>query len=210
MAGLAMQVAGSSRPASGAEHLFDHLWELEGLAPGAPDGPPASHGDRVGVATIAIVALYERLLRRELHRLDAEALVAAWPAWEAVERQVRAAHTTPGLDRAAVAESRAKHIDAEALARRLALLQERWPALRERLSVELVPAKRSTIGCAPPSVPRPRRKWACASTTSARPITAPARSAPATRPGSRARDRAPRGSGGRAARARRVWAPLRG
>lgn len=35
MAGLAMQVAHSSRPASGAEHYFSLLWELEGPAHGA-------------------------------------------------------------------------------------------------------------------------------------------------------------------------------
>ncbi len=31
MAGLSMQAARSSRPASGSEHLFSHLWEMEGV-----------------------------------------------------------------------------------------------------------------------------------------------------------------------------------
>jgi glycerol-1-phosphate dehydrogenase [NAD(P)+] len=44
MSELAMQVSGSSRPASGAEHYFSHLWELEGLAHGVEGGPPPEHG----------------------------------------------------------------------------------------------------------------------------------------------------------------------
>jgi glycerol-1-phosphate dehydrogenase [NAD(P)+] len=40
MSGLAMQAASSSRPASGAEHQFSHLWEMEGLGqdPRDPSG----------------------------------------------------------------------------------------------------------------------------------------------------------------------------
>jgi len=43
--GVAMSIAGSSRPASGAEHLFSH--QLDRLAPGA-----ALHGHQVGVGSI--------------------------------------------------------------------------------------------------------------------------------------------------------------
>jgi glycerol-1-phosphate dehydrogenase [NAD(P)+] len=55
---------------------------------------------------------------------------------------VRAAHTTPGLDQAAVTETMAKHVDADALGRRLGLLAERWPALRDRLGGQLIPPQR--------------------------------------------------------------------
>jgi glycerol-1-phosphate dehydrogenase [NAD(P)+] len=140
MAGLAMQVAVSSRPASGAEHYFSHLWELEGLAHGADGGPPPSHGYKVGVGSISIAAFYERILQRDLSAIDVEALRAAWPSWEEVEREVRAAHTTPGLAEAAPKESRAKYVDADELAQRLTRLRERWPALRERLERQLMTA----------------------------------------------------------------------
>ncbi|WP_227355497.1 NAD(P)-dependent glycerol-1-phosphate dehydrogenase [Haladaptatus salinisoli] len=43
--GVAMSIAGSSRPASGAEHLFSH--KLDRIAPGA-----ALHGHQVGVGSI--------------------------------------------------------------------------------------------------------------------------------------------------------------
>src|SRR5215217_5314350 len=139
-AGLAMQAHASSRPASGAEHQFSHLWEMEGL--GHDRRPPLSHGFKVGVGTVAIAALYERLLERDLADLDVEALTRAWPGPEQAEAAVRAAHTTPGLDEAAVAETLAKHPDPEALARRLARLADRWPELRERLRAQLLPADR--------------------------------------------------------------------
>jgi glycerol-1-phosphate dehydrogenase [NAD(P)+] len=140
LSGLAMQVAGSSRPASGAEHYFSHLWELEGLAHGVDGGPPPEHGLKVGVGSVAIAAFYERFLRRDLRDVDVDARRAAWPAWPEVERRVRAAHTTPGLDEAAVTQSRDKHIDAAQLADRLTLLRERWPELRDQLRAQLLPA----------------------------------------------------------------------
>jgi glycerol-1-phosphate dehydrogenase [NAD(P)+] len=140
MSGLAMQAHASSRPASGAEHQFSHLWEMEGL--GLDREPPLSHGFKVGVGSVAIAALYERLLDRDLAGLDVRRALDAWPSREQVERAVRAAHTTPGLDEAAVAESLAKHVDRDALGRRLALLTDRWPALRERLREQLEPAGR--------------------------------------------------------------------
>ena len=46
MSGVAMEVAGSSRPASGSEHLISHAYEQ--LAP-----TPSLHGLQVGVATLA-------------------------------------------------------------------------------------------------------------------------------------------------------------
>jgi len=50
--GVAMSIAGSSRPASGAEHLFSH--QLDRLAPGA-----ALHGHQVGVGSILTGYLHE-------------------------------------------------------------------------------------------------------------------------------------------------------
>jgi glycerol-1-phosphate dehydrogenase [NAD(P)+] len=49
--GVAMSIAGSSRPASGAEHLFSH--QLDRIAPGE-----ALHGHQVGVGTIMIEYLH--------------------------------------------------------------------------------------------------------------------------------------------------------
>ena len=138
MSGLAMQSYHSSRTASGAEHQFSHLWEGEGL--GRDDDPPLSHGFKVGVGSIAIAALYERVLDRDLGDLDIEAVRASWPTREELEREVRAAHTTSGLTEAAVDQSLSKYISDDELAERLELLREIWPDLREKVAEQLMPA----------------------------------------------------------------------
>lgn len=150
MSGLAMQAAASSRPASGAEHMFSHLWEMEGL--GHDEEPPLSHGFKVGVGSIAIAALYERVLERDLSDLDMETIVKRWSAWEEVEREVRATHTVPGLDEYAVAESYAKYVSAGQLEERLELLGRVWPDLRKRLEAQLMTAAElrdhlRSVGC---------------------------------------------------------------
>jgi glycerol-1-phosphate dehydrogenase [NAD(P)+] len=138
LSGLAMQAHQSSRPASGAEHQFSHLWEGEGL--GRDLDPPLSHGFKVGVGSIAIAALFERVLERDLSGLDVDERCAAWPAWEEVEERVRSAYAGSRLEEAAVNETRAKYVDAEGLRERLERLRGAWPELRGKVEAQLMPA----------------------------------------------------------------------
>ena len=68
--GVAMSIAGSSRPASGAEHLFSH--QLDRIAPGR-----ALHGHQVGVGSIMTAYLHDgpdglwEDIRAALESLDA-------------------------------------------------------------------------------------------------------------------------------------------
>ncbi len=59
LSGIAMQLFGNSRPASGAEHHISHLLEIdpEGLSLGCR----ASHGEKVGVGTLLASQEYHRL-----------------------------------------------------------------------------------------------------------------------------------------------------
>ena len=61
LSGLAMKLAGCSRPASGAEHVVSHYWECYKLARGIW---PEFHGKKVGVATLVLVKLYHNLADR--------------------------------------------------------------------------------------------------------------------------------------------------
>src|SRR4051794_8596800 len=140
MSGLGMQSYQSSRTASGAEHQFSHLWEMEGL--GKDADPPLSHGFKVGVGSVAIAAIYELLLERDLDDLDIEALRDSWPNREEMERSVREQHTNPELEEGAVEQTLAKYIGADELAGRLRLLGEVWPELREKVREQLMPAAR--------------------------------------------------------------------
>jgi glycerol-1-phosphate dehydrogenase [NAD(P)+] len=142
MSGLGMQSYQSSRTASGAEHQFSHLWEMEGLGHGeGHKGTPLSHGFKVGVGAVAIAALYELVLERDLGDLDIEALRDSWPTREAMERSVRSQHTSPDLERGAVEQTLAKYISPAELAQRLELLRDLWPGLREKVRVQLMPAE---------------------------------------------------------------------
>ncbi|MBR2428203.1 MAG: sn-glycerol-1-phosphate dehydrogenase [Lentisphaeria bacterium] len=64
--GYAMQMMKDSRPASGAEHLFSHVWEMEGLQ---LNGEDISHGFKVGVGTLASTLLLEYITNHKLHDL---------------------------------------------------------------------------------------------------------------------------------------------
>jgi glycerol-1-phosphate dehydrogenase [NAD(P)+] len=54
--GFAMQYYKNSRPVSGAEHLFSHVWEMEDLS---IDGLPVTHGHKVTIGTLAATAFTE-------------------------------------------------------------------------------------------------------------------------------------------------------
>lgn len=63
LSGLAMQLMGNSRPASGCEHHISHLIEMGPAA--FPFRSDALHGEKVGVGTILASDAYHRLLQIE-------------------------------------------------------------------------------------------------------------------------------------------------
>ena len=56
LSGIAMSYVGSSRPASGFEHYFSHLWEMMALERGIPF---ELHGIQVGVGTLQALRIYD-------------------------------------------------------------------------------------------------------------------------------------------------------
>src|SRR3989337_666649 len=65
--GVAMSIAGSSRPCSGSEHLFSHALDMI-------DCPHAMHGEQCGIGSIAITYLYGanwKRIRDTLKRIGA-------------------------------------------------------------------------------------------------------------------------------------------
>ena len=136
LGGFAMQSAKSSRPASGAEHQFSHLWDMQHHV---HEGRTPSHGFKVGIGTLAVTGLYEYLLARELDRLDVETCCAQWPDDAAREKTAQALFRQKDLKAVALQESQAKWVDAAGLGRQLAALRRVWPGLRERLRRQLIP-----------------------------------------------------------------------
>lgn len=64
--GYGMQMYRESRPASGAEHLFSHIWEMEGLK---YQGEDVSHGFKVGVGTMISTLLMEYVIHHDFDSL---------------------------------------------------------------------------------------------------------------------------------------------
>ena len=137
MSGLAMQYTGTSRPASGAEHQFSHLWDMEHHV---YKGEVPSHGFKVGVATHFIARLYEALLREPLDRLDVAAACARWRPEPEVDAAARQLFGSGEIQDLARRERAAKHVTSEELAAHLNLLRTCWPELRERLQRQLLPS----------------------------------------------------------------------
>lgn len=64
MSGLAMQMMGNSRPASGAEHHISHIIEMRPAGFGDVNSP-ALHGEKVGVGTLIASREYHRMAEFE-------------------------------------------------------------------------------------------------------------------------------------------------
>jgi glycerol-1-phosphate dehydrogenase [NAD(P)+] len=136
MTGFAMQAACSSRPASGAEHQFSHLWDMEHHT---HRGQAPSHGFKVGVGSLASLALYEALQQRNIEQLDIDAAVNAWPDATANEQEIAALFAHDELADKARQESSAKLISRDALRIQLEKLRRGWPELSRRLAAQLMP-----------------------------------------------------------------------
>ncbi len=69
LSGLAMQMVGNSRPASGSEHHVSHLIEMDVVT----RDNPALHGEKVGVAAALVADQYHEILSIDPARLKADA-----------------------------------------------------------------------------------------------------------------------------------------
>ena len=98
VSGLSMAISGTSSPASGAEHLLSHYWDMVRLRDGES---PNLHGAQVGVGSMVIDQLYREIFelefgdasfiqgpgveaaRRDVEDRFGTLAPAVWPQWEA-------------------------------------------------------------------------------------------------------------------------------
>lgn len=137
--GYAMQLYRDSRPASGADHLVSHIWEMENLC---CNGKPVSHGFKVAIGTVTSTALYEALFSLS----EQEARRLARPGLDRAGREAEidallsvgtygAATRTIALD---------KFREGKALAERRELIYRNWETLRKRILHQLYPLEELT------------------------------------------------------------------
>ncbi|MES2692535.1 MAG: sn-glycerol-1-phosphate dehydrogenase [Verrucomicrobiota bacterium] len=137
LGGFAMQWSKTSRPASGAEHQFSHLWDMEHHT---HEGEAPSHGFKVGIATLAVTRFYEQLMAYDFASLDIERCVAAWPSAASIEPYAQKKFAGTDFIDTAITETRAKLIAPAELRAQLEQLKATWPEIRTRLQAQLLPS----------------------------------------------------------------------
>lgn len=130
MTGIAMSYAGSSRPASGAEHHLSHFLEMCLMRQGRP---PVLHGSKVGMMTPLVIDLYRHLLhmtpdfaaaRARADRLDRPEAVSRW---QTETRRVYGA----GAEEVIGLAERSGRISRTRTLARLDALEKQWPQIIE-------------------------------------------------------------------------------
>ena len=132
LSGFAMSFAKVSRPASGLEHYFSHMWEMMALERGHEAD---LHGIQVGVGTVLTMNIYEDIKRLQPSREKAEAAMKAFDpaAWEARVRRVFG-KTAPQV---LAIEEKAHKNDPARHAVRLTRILDNWDEIQKIIREEL-------------------------------------------------------------------------
>ena len=132
IAGLGMAYAGVSRPASGLEHYFSHMWEMMALERGLPYD---LHGIQVGVGTVLTFKLYQwiRTLRPDRAKMEAHAAAFDPVAWEAQVRRIFG----KTADEIVAIEGKVHKNDAARLQKRIDVICSRWEDILTIVDEEL-------------------------------------------------------------------------
>jgi len=136
LGGFAMQWLKSSRPASGAEHQFSHLWNMEHHS---DNGEQVSHGFQVAIGTLAVIALYEEILKTPIENLDIAECCSVWPTAEELAKESLEIFKDTDFPEIGLKETNAKYVTKDDLAKQLQILKDNWDEIKERISRQLVP-----------------------------------------------------------------------
>lgn len=143
VSGFSMAMAGTSAPASGAEHLISHYWDMEEHGQDRP--VRGLHGTQVGIGTRVSSRTLARLVQLEPEDLLRAARAASMRRPD--DRWIDGiGDVHPELTDEIVAEIqeqfRKKQRHGEALTTELETLSERWTEVREALAAILIPTER--------------------------------------------------------------------
>ncbi len=133
--GISVMLAGSTSTSSGSEHLICYVLDMLAFGSGRT---PDFHGTQVGVGTVAIARLYERMLACE--EVDADAVASVWERGNAALARSRDffGASYPSVE-SQFEKKRGGRREAEEEARRIA---REWHSIREMVRPFLVPAAR--------------------------------------------------------------------
>ncbi|MBR4061336.1 MAG: sn-glycerol-1-phosphate dehydrogenase [Lachnospiraceae bacterium] len=130
--GLAMALAGVSRPASGVEHYLSHTWDMRALEFGTGAD---LHGIQCGVGTLIAVKLFEKLRQTKPDREKALAYVAAF-SYEEWSRTLRK-FLGKGAEAMIELEEKEQKYSVEKHKKRLEIILEHWNEICRIMDEEL-------------------------------------------------------------------------
>ncbi len=134
LSGIAMSYAKTSRPASGLEHYFSHVWEMMAMERGTHAD---LHGIQVGVGTLLTLKLYDWIKTLTPDRKVAEDAFARFDngAWEDMVRRVfgKSAPQILDIERACGKNDPKNH------AKRLNNILANWDEILKAIEEELPP-----------------------------------------------------------------------
>jgi glycerol-1-phosphate dehydrogenase [NAD(P)+] len=128
MTGLAMQVYKDSRPASGAEHMISHVWEMEHLS--RKDGVPYSHGFKVSVGTAATAFLMMAFFELNASDLSPSACLKRRESWEIRQKSIAQFFPDPNIREKVEKVCHDKWLDDKQIIQRMERLIQVLPELQ--------------------------------------------------------------------------------
>lgn len=135
MGGVAMNYAGLSRPASGVEHYFSHVWDMRGLEFGANVD---FHGIQCAVGTLYATKVYEQLRNIRPDREKALAHAQSFDLQSYFDRL--RAFLGKGAEAMIAAEKKDGKYDPIQHAKRLEIILSHWTEILQIMDEELLPS----------------------------------------------------------------------
>lgn len=130
--GIAMTCAGLSRPASGVEHYFSHIWDMRGLEFGTP---VSTHGIQCAIGTLYAARLYNKIKAVKPDREKALRYVSCFD-YEAYKKKLKA-FLGKGADTMIALEKKEKKYDQKAHLKRLEIIINNWERIVAVINEEI-------------------------------------------------------------------------
>lgn len=131
-AGIAAAYAKSSRPASGVEHYFSHIFDMRGISFGTPT---ALHGLQCGVGTLTTLRLYEKLVTIMPNK---EKALSYTESYDYEERENQLASLIGEGSKAMILKEKAEQkFSRENHSKRLAKILSGWGEIQKIIAEEL-------------------------------------------------------------------------
>lgn len=132
ISGIAMSFVGNSRPASGSEHHISHYWEMKFLF---EHKNAVLHGTKVGIGTIAILKLYEMLMKEDIcfDKVKTQVETFDMQAWEELMK-IKYEKASEGV----IALEQKVHKNGVAeYTKRIQLIEQHWDEIKTMVQVSL-------------------------------------------------------------------------